>query len=125
MTLEFPVLPWADIVGFYERIADRGGVWISPMLRIAQSVIAEGATDDLMAHTSMHDLVVTVPPRRLQAETDYVRVALLAQERGVRIWHRPIVGASDDLSRPADEAVALFWRFMIEKYGIHPARDWI
>jgi hypothetical protein len=26
------------------------------------------------------------------------------------------------IERPAAEAVPLFWRFMIEKYGVHPSR---
>jgi hypothetical protein len=123
MTAEFPVRPWEDILRFYRGIADDGGTWIAPMLDIAQSVTDEGATEDLLAHTSMHDLVVTIPPRRAQTETDFVRVELLSHQRGVRIWHRPLVGLADDLTRPSDEAVSLFWRFMIEKYGIHPARD--
>jgi hypothetical protein len=120
---DFPVRPWPDIVQFYRGIADGGGRWVSPMLMIAQSVVDEGATERLLAHTSMHDLVVTTPPRRAQVKTDYVRVELLPHESGVRIWHRPLVGLSDDLQRPVDDAVPLFWRFMIEKYGVRPTRD--
>ncbi len=49
---------------------------------------------------SMHDLVVTIPPRRAQTETDFVRVEHLSRERGARISHRPLVGLADDLTRP-------------------------
>jgi hypothetical protein len=40
----------------------------------------------------------------------------------VRIVHHPLVGLADDIIRPVDEAVPLFWRFMIEKYGVSPHR---
>ena len=93
------------------------------MLRIAQSVVAEGATDELLAHTSMHDLKVTTPPQSPWAKTDYVHVALMSNLRTVRIRHEPLVGLADDVKRPIEEAVPLFWRFMIEKYGVRPIRD--
>ena len=123
VTSEFPVRPWEDIIGFYQGIADGGGDWITPMLNIAQSVRDEGAADDLLAHTSMHDLKVTTPPRGLQRDTDYVHVELVRGQREVRIRHCPLVGPADDITRPVDDALPLFWRFMIEKYGVHPARD--
>jgi len=33
-----------------------------------------------------------------------------------------LTGHRDLIERPAAEAVPLFWRFMIEKYGVHPSR---
>ena len=38
----------------------------------------------------------------------------------VVIEHRSLTGHDDSIERPADEAVALFWRFMIEKFGVAP-----
>ena len=34
-----------------------------------------------------------------------------------RVTH---TGRNDCIERPATEAVGLFWRFMIEKFGVHP-----
>jgi hypothetical protein len=38
----------------------------------------------------------------------------------VRIEHLSVTGRNDRIERPVDESVALFWRFMIEKFGVHP-----
>jgi hypothetical protein len=99
VTSEFPVRSWEEIIDFYQGIADGGGDWIAPMLNIAQSVRDEGATDDLLAHTSMHDLVVTTSPRDLQRDTDYVHVELVRGQLEVRIRHCPLVGLADDITR--------------------------
>jgi len=40
----------------------------------------------------------------------------------VLIEHRSITGHDDKITRPSAEAVTLFWRFMIEKFGIEPTR---
>jgi hypothetical protein len=40
---------------------------------------------------------------------------------GVVIEHLPATGNNERISRPADEAVRLFWRFVVEKFGIAPA----
>jgi hypothetical protein len=54
------------------------------------------------------DVVVVVPPRAMRPPPPGC----------VRIEHVPLVGAADSVTRPVAEAVPLFWRFMIEKYGI-------
>jgi hypothetical protein len=41
-------------------------------------------------------------------------VASLIEQQSLR-------GHDDRIERPAGEAVPLFWRFMIEKFGVHPA----
>jgi hypothetical protein len=38
----------------------------------------------------------------------------------VVIEHATQTGRNDRIRRSGDQAVSLFWRFMIEKYGIHP-----
>jgi len=69
----------------------------------------------------MHDLVVTSLP--LGAEPfDHVRVALLPGSESVRISHFSGVGQDDDIERPTSEILPLFWRFMIEKFGVAPVR---
>lgn len=39
----------------------------------------------------------------------------------VLIEHLSTTGHDDRITRPAGEAVPLFWRFMIEKFGVEPA----
>jgi hypothetical protein len=38
----------------------------------------------------------------------------------VLIEHLACTGHNDRVERPASDAVKLFWRFVIEKYGVHP-----
>ena len=38
----------------------------------------------------------------------------------VRILHQTHTGRNDEIDRPASDAVALFWRFTIEKFGVNP-----
>ncbi|MGC4817778.1 hypothetical protein [Micromonospora sp. DT63] len=40
----------------------------------------------------------------------------------VLIEHRSTSGRDDVIARPSEEAVPLFWRFMIEKFGVAPTR---
>jgi hypothetical protein len=37
----------------------------------------------------------------------------------VAIWHTSSSGLRDEITRPVDSVVALFWRFVMEKFGIH------
>jgi len=38
----------------------------------------------------------------------------------VLIEHLSVTGRSNRIERPVDETVPLFWRFMIEKFGVDP-----
>ena len=38
----------------------------------------------------------------------------------VRILHQTHTGRNDEIDRPAADAVALFWRFTSEKFGVKP-----
>ncbi|MFT4295175.1 MAG: hypothetical protein QM582_07155 [Micropruina sp.] len=117
----FPGRPWSDIIATYESRLENGALFVSPMLDVARSVVAEQADSQLVGHTSMNDLLVTSLPLG-EGPIDHVRVS----SRGsgtVRISHMSFRGRDDDITRPTSEALPLFWRFMIEKYGVHPARD--
>ena len=92
------------------------------MVDIVQSVIDAGATDSLAATTSMHDLVVVPTPI---PQPPYGVVIVRAPGSlahppigSVIIEHRSGVGRDDKIERPVDQAVPLFWRFMIEKFGL-------
>ena len=94
------------------------------MLAIVDSVLASSAADALGVFTSKHDLMVRpLPP----ADPPYDVVAVRAPgslERvkagSVVVEHLSTTGHDDRLERPAAEAVPLFWRFMIEKFGVSP-----
>jgi hypothetical protein len=54
-------------------------------------------------------------------EPPYDLVAVRTPPEGrVRIEHMAVTGLRDKIERPANEAVPLFWRFMIEKFGVRP-----
>lgn len=94
------------------------------MSDIVKSVMASNQARALAACTSMHDLIVVPTPI---AEPPYGVVAVRAPGslyepgRGmVRIEHLSPTGHNDVIDRPVAAAVPLFWRFMIEKFGIDP-----
>ena len=123
----FSVRPWDEIRDFYRSIATNS-VNFQAVLDIADSVIASKRTDDLAAHTSMHDLLVRPTPVH-DGGKDFVAVRASgtfarsgAVIGSIAIEHVSETGRDDRLVRPVSEAVPLFWRFMIEKWGIHPIR---
>jgi hypothetical protein len=94
------------------------------MSAIVRSVRESDAESALAAHTSMHDLIVAARP---VPEPPYDCVFVCApgslstpSEGCVLIIHRTVTGRDDRVERPIEEAVPLFWRFMIEKFGVHP-----
>ncbi len=117
--------PWPDIASFLTGIAERHPSF-QHMADIVDSVIDSGSADRLGAFTSMHDLMVVATPI---PELPYEIVAVRApgsvhpsRDGLVLIEHLTVSGNDDRIERPAAEAVPLFWRFMIEKYGVHPAK---
>jgi hypothetical protein len=94
------------------------------MAAIADSVQASGAAGLLAATTSMHDLL-PVPVPVPDPPCDLIAVRAPGSLRDplpghVLIEHLSCTGRNDRIERPDTEAVALFWRFVITKYGIHP-----
>ena len=83
------------------------------------------AEHDLAAFTSMHDLMVRATP---WPKPPYDLVTVRAPNSMskvpaglVRIEHLAVTGRNDKIERPVAEAVPLFWRFMIEKFGGAPS----
>lgn len=133
----FAVLPWPIIKEHNQQYA---GVHeaLSAVLAIVDSVIDGGRTDDLLAHTSMHDLVVTAAPAeqiphpslgigawdtltvRANGSFDPFAIDVPGQ---IAIEHLSATGRDERISRPCSEAVPLFWRFVVEKFGITPPRS--
>jgi hypothetical protein len=94
------------------------------MEAIVRSVLDSNAADQLAAYTSMHDLIVVGVPI---PEPPYGVVAVRAPSSlhappagQVLIEEMSVTGHNDRVERPVAEAVPLFWRFMIEKYGVAP-----
>lgn len=90
---------------------------------IANSVVDLGASKLLAGTTSMHDLLVASLP--LGDSPDVIAVRAPSSLRHPRdghvlIEHLAHNGHNDRIERPTTEAVALFWRFVSEKYGIRP-----
>lgn len=128
-TLGFPYPfrqdPWADIAAFLGGMAERNPPF-QHMADIVNSVIESQSTELLAAFTSMHDLMVVATPIP-EAPVDLVAVRApgslhpASRDGFVLIEHLTVMGNNDRIERPVGEAVPLFWRFMIEKYGVHPA----
>ena len=123
----FSVRPWDEIEDFYRSIAPNHENF-QAVLDIVDSIVASRRTDQLAAHTSMHDLCVRPTPVH-EGGDDFIAVrasGTFARFGGVAgsiaIEHVSGTGNDDRLVRPVAEAVPLFWRFVIEKWGIRPIR---
>jgi hypothetical protein len=71
----------------------------------------------------MHDLIVVALPLP-EPPFDVIAVRAPGSLREppsgeVLIEHLAPTGRDERISRPAAEAVPLFWRFVIEKFGLH------
>ncbi|WP_147305967.1 hypothetical protein [Subtercola boreus] len=114
--------PWDELLGEFHELAIKSPRF-TPIAEILRSVISSGLASSLAASTSMHDLVVvTSPPPAVPF--DAIRVSVNSDVTAghggdfVTIRHLSVTGLDDEVSRPATEAVALFWRFVIEKFGL-------
>jgi hypothetical protein len=78
--------------------------------------------DQLAGTTAMHDLIVLpVPVPDPPCGIIAVRAPDSVPFPGhVVIEHLSCTGRNDRIERPAADAMPLFWRFMITKYGIRP-----
>ena len=117
--------PWPEVLHWYLEL---GWADLSPLVDVVESVIECGGAERLIATTSMHDLWVTRMVDGLPASgVDVVKVAAFTSARRVSkgdvlILHTSNSGQVEEISRPAADAVALFWRFTKEKWGVEPWR---
>jgi hypothetical protein len=92
------------------------------LLEIVESIERSGSSDRLAGATSMHDLMVTdtpIPDPPVELVVVRAPGSLVPPRDGyVRIQHRSHSNRNDDIERPVDEAVRLFWRFVREKFGL-------
>jgi hypothetical protein len=116
--------PWDELVEEFQDLADKSPRYV-PIVEILLSVISSGLASSLAATTSMHDLIiVTSPPPTVPFDAIRVSVDSTANDgnpsNSVTIRHQTVSGHDDQLSRSGSEAVSLFWRFVIEKFGLDP-----
>jgi hypothetical protein len=119
----FPDRSWEDIASFLDGMALRDESF-SYLSAIVHSVLDTPAAGLLAGRTSMHDLVVTatpVPEPPLDVVIVRAPSSLHPPPSGqVLIEQQSLTRYNDRIERPTAEAVPLFWRFMIEKFGVHP-----
>ena len=95
------------------------------MAEVVDSVIASKRSNAACRTASRHDLVVTTRPVSTEPPIEVVIVrspsSVVAVGTGkVLIEHCSITGHDDRIIQPSTDAVRLFWRFMIEKFGVEP-----
>ncbi|MCW2749899.1 MAG: hypothetical protein JWR83_1009, partial [Aeromicrobium sp.] len=66
--------------------------------------------------TSMWDVLMR--PAGLSGEPPFDVLRISPSFLGIIIRHQSTTGLDDTITRPAPDAVPLFWRFMSEKFGI-------
>lgn len=115
--------PWADLHAEYVDLV-RGPPNLQHLLAVVESVREVGLDQDLVAFTSLADLMVRPLPIR---DPPYDLVALRSPVSmvpvpagTVLVEHLSTTGHDDRVVRPMAETVPPFWRFMAEKYGIDP-----
>lgn len=123
-TGQFTAIAWTDIAARFDDLA-RGNPEFRYLADIVASVLAWQGTDRLAALTSGYDLIVTARPiSEPPVETVVVRSPSSGRvgAEAVLIEHRSPTGHDEWIVRPSGEAVALFWRFMAEKFGVRPVK---
>ncbi|WP_091646777.1 hypothetical protein [Micromonospora pallida] len=114
---EFRETPWPQIEGQLGEWCARSPE-MRPVLDIARSVLFSGADAQLAGLLSMTDLVVVPRP---VPNPPYDEVIVRYQGPWITVETLTHNGRNDRIRRPAEDAVPLFWRFMIKKFGIHPS----
>lgn len=121
----FEEVPWPEIATRFHDFAARHSDF-QHMAAIVDSVLACDGASRLAGLTSMHDLVVAARPIPDEPPVEVVIVRSPSSGRvgpgGVLIEHRSTSGRDDVITRPSEEAIPLFWRFMVEKFGVAPVR---
>lgn len=120
---DFRPKDWAEIRRFLSDIAERD-VRFDYLVEIIDSILASGLAGSLAATTSMHDLIVAALPL-MEPPFDVIAVrapgSLREPPNGeVLIEHLTPTGDDERITRPVTEAMPLFWRFVIEKFGLRP-----
>ncbi len=115
---------WDERLREYEEAVDRG-LPLEHVVDIVRSVIESGRAAELGSTVSHFDLIVAAAPGD-SPPFDVVAVRTFGvrppRTGWVRIDHVSLTGHDDSIERPIDESVRLFWRFVIEKFGIEPVR---
>lgn len=119
-----PRREWTDLLDEY-RTAAKSVPTLAPLLSIIESVIENQMQDRLAATTSMWDLVITTAPAgEPPLDVIVVRssVSMSPSPAGeVRIEQFATSGQKEEVTRPVAEALPLFWRFVLAKFGLKPA----
>lgn len=121
---DFKGRDWTEVREFVGGMAERSPDF-QYLVDILDSIITLKRTSDFNVTTSMHDLILTTNP---VPEPPFDVIAIRApgslhpaDTRGnVLIEHLAVSGHNDRIERPPDQAVPLFWRFAIEKFGVIP-----
>jgi hypothetical protein len=125
--------PWARSYGFglesWDDIKARLTVFGADyIVEVVNSIQRELPPETLVGSSLMGGDLVVRPIPVPDSPYDVVAVrgpsSLRGAESGmVAIEHLSVTGRNGRIERPISETIPLFWRFMIEKYGIHPRRD--
>jgi hypothetical protein len=122
----FASRPWEEMSTFFGDMTRRHPGF-GHMAAVTDSVLTSGSAGLLAGCTSMHDLIVVSMP---VLDPPYNVIVVRApgslhppRPGQVLIEHLACTGRNDRIERPVAQAVPLFWRFVIEKCGVHPAQS--
>lgn len=114
----FHSTPWADIL--QRTVREPTLSYLTPLVH---SIIASPAANQLAGSLWVNQLTVAEAPVG-DAPLDLLIVSAIEEGKAVNevtrvsIVHSTVTGRNDTIDRPLDDAVALFWRFAFEKFGV-------
>lgn len=122
----FPTMSWDEVADNLHHLSTRYPDF-RHMTDVVASIRACDTERQLAGCMAMHDLVVTARPVPQEQPVDVVIVRapsslVYVADGCVVIEHTSTTGYNERIERPASQTVPLFWRFMIEKFGIRPDR---
>ena len=116
--MPFRARPWQESLDRYFDLASLHPEHLA-MVEIIDSVVRSDVADRLAGNYTIGGLHVADVER---CEPPYSVITVETQIRGrstrvIGVWHVSSSGLREEIVVPADSAVPLFWRFMIEKFG--------
>ncbi len=114
-----PHTGWAAIRGRYEDLA-RNGHDAEPFLRLLTWIRDEKLEEEIFAHTSMFDLVISDRPEVRSGENT-LRLSLDPKKRIMHFRYNRLFGSTDVMEKAVsiEDSVETLREFLAYKFGVH------
>lgn len=108
--------PWPEIVRHYSDAVARG-LPFAPMLRLVEAVAGSCSAAELLAVTSMYDLLLS-DHADFRSFDSVLAIRYFPAQQAFSFEHRPFSGTGDQKRCSEVEGIATLTLFLRYKYGI-------